>query len=191
MTTCVIEIKDEVNCKLEGLELSERKAFVKMFEYEKPGARYLPSVRLGRWNGKVSYFSLGGSSYFNLLDKILPTIVDEGYEILFRGELKSSVSLLPLFVPIVFTGLFSIIFPIISSALYVIGTRPEEVNRREASFGICMLATCAGMSCCTFWPFTRYSTLPDTGELSSPATKATLLHSISQQKCHPQVASST
>lgn len=81
MKPCKIIIKDEVNCKIEGLELAERKALMKMFEYEVPGARYLPSVKLGRWNGKVSYFSLGGSSYINLLDKIIPVIDNAGYEI--------------------------------------------------------------------------------------------------------------
>lgn len=81
MKPCKIIIKDEVNCKIEGLELAERKALMKMFEYEVPGARYLPAVKLGRWNGKVSYFSLGGSSYINLLDKIIPVIDNAGYEI--------------------------------------------------------------------------------------------------------------
>ena len=76
-----LEIKDEVNCKLIGLELSERKALMKMFEYEIPGARYLPAVRLGRWNGKVSYFSLAGSTYINLLPEILPYLDNAGYDI--------------------------------------------------------------------------------------------------------------
>ena len=52
-----------------------------MFEFEKPGARYLPAVRLGRWNGKISYFSLAGSTYVNLLENIIPYIYDKGYDI--------------------------------------------------------------------------------------------------------------
>jgi len=81
MKECKLIIKDEVNVKIEGLELSDRKTLMKMFEYEKPGARYLPSVRLGRWNGKVSYFSLGGSTYVNLLPEILPLLDQAGYDI--------------------------------------------------------------------------------------------------------------
>jgi superfamily II DNA or RNA helicase len=81
MKQCKLIIKDEVNVKLEGLELAERKALMKMFEYEIPGARYLPAVRLGRWNGKVSYFSLGGSTYINLLPEILPVLDRAGYDI--------------------------------------------------------------------------------------------------------------
>ena len=81
MKQCKLIIKDEVNVKIEGLELTERKALMKMFEYDRPGARYLPAVRLGRWNGKVSYFSLGGSSYINLLPEILPYLDRVGYDI--------------------------------------------------------------------------------------------------------------
>ena len=81
MKQCKIIVKDEVNVKIEGLELSERKALTKMFEYEIPGARYLPAVRLGRWNGKVSYFSLAGSTYINLLPEILPYLDKMGYDI--------------------------------------------------------------------------------------------------------------
>jgi len=81
MKTCKIIVKDEVNCKIEGLDLSERRALLKMFEYEIPGARYLPSVRLGRWNGKISYFSLSGSTYINLLDEIIPVLDRAGYDI--------------------------------------------------------------------------------------------------------------
>ena len=94
MTDVKIIIKDEVNVKIEGLEVGDRRALMKMFEFEKPGARYLPAVRLGRWNGKISYFSLGGSTYLNLLDNIIPYIYDKGYDIdlvdqrVSHGELK-------------------------------------------------------------------------------------------------------
>lgn len=81
MTDVKIIIKDEVNVKIEGLEVGDRRALMKMFEFEKPGARYLPAVRLGRWNGKISYFSLAGSTYLNLLDNIIPYIYDKGYDI--------------------------------------------------------------------------------------------------------------
>ena len=81
MKTCKIIVKDEVNCKIEGLDLSERRALLKMFEYEIPGARYLPSVRLGRWNGKISYFSLAGSTYINLLGEIIPVLDRAGYDV--------------------------------------------------------------------------------------------------------------
>ena len=81
MKKCKIIIRDEVNVKLEGLDLDTRRALVKKFEYEIPGAKYLPSVRLGRWNGKTSYFQLGGSTYINLLEEILPYLEEHNYDI--------------------------------------------------------------------------------------------------------------
>jgi superfamily II DNA or RNA helicase len=74
-------IKDEVNVKIEGLELAERKALVDKFKFDIPGARYLPAVRLGRWDGKVSFFQLGGSTYINLLPEILTYLTEQGYDI--------------------------------------------------------------------------------------------------------------
>ena len=81
MAVCTIQIKDEVNCKLIGLDLADRTALVKKFKYEIPGARYQPSVRLGRWDGKVAFVQLGGSSYINLLPDILPYLDSKGYDI--------------------------------------------------------------------------------------------------------------
>lgn len=81
MKQCKIIIKDEVNVKLEGLELSERKTLMKMFEYEDPTARYRPAYKLGRWNGKINYFSLGGSSYINLLPEMIPVLEKANYDI--------------------------------------------------------------------------------------------------------------
>ena len=74
-------IRDEVNVKIEGLDLTTRKKLVDKFKYEIPGARYQPSVRLGRWDGKVSFFQLGGSTYINLLPEILPLLESYNYDV--------------------------------------------------------------------------------------------------------------
>ena len=79
MPHCTIIIKDEVNIKIEGLELDARKKLVNTFKYEVPGARYQPAVRLGRWDGKVAYFQLGGSTYTNLLPEIVPILENFNY----------------------------------------------------------------------------------------------------------------
>lgn len=81
MKQATIVIKDEVNIKIEGLDLDARKALVNAFKYDVPYARYLPAVRLGRWDGKVSYFQLGGSTYTNLLPEIIPIIEKYDYDI--------------------------------------------------------------------------------------------------------------
>jgi len=76
-----LKIKDEVNLKIDGLELDARRALMQKFEFEVPGARYMPSVKLGRWNGKVSYCSLAGSTFINLLEDIIPILEGLNYTI--------------------------------------------------------------------------------------------------------------
>jgi len=77
---CKIIIRDEVNCKLEGLDADTRRRLVAKFKYEVPYARHLPSVRLGRWDGKVAYFQLGGSTYINLLPDIIEYLTERNWE---------------------------------------------------------------------------------------------------------------
>ena len=81
MKTATLIVKDEVNVKIEGLELDTRRKLVNKFKYDVPYARYLPAVRLGRWDGKVSYFQLGGSTFVNLLPEILPVLEADRYDI--------------------------------------------------------------------------------------------------------------
>ncbi len=81
MKQATIVIKDEVNIKIEGLDLDTRRDLVKKFKYDVPYARYLPAVRLGRWDGKVAFFQMGGSTYTNLLPEILPVLESQNYDI--------------------------------------------------------------------------------------------------------------
>jgi len=81
MKRATITIRDEVNIKIEGLDLDVRRELVKKFKYDVPYARYLPAVRLGRWDGKVAYFQLGGSTYVNLLPDIVPILEKHNYDI--------------------------------------------------------------------------------------------------------------
>jgi len=81
MATAKLIIRDEVNVKVDGIELTERKKLVDKFKYEIPGAKYQPSVRLGRWDGRVPFFNLGGSTYINLLPEIIPMLDEWGYDI--------------------------------------------------------------------------------------------------------------
>ena len=74
-------IKDEVNVKIEGLDLTDRKYLVNLFKYDIPGARYTPAVRLGRWDGKISFAQLNGSTYINLLPSALAYLDKQGYRV--------------------------------------------------------------------------------------------------------------
>lgn len=81
MKNCTIVIKDEVNIKIEGLELDTRKKLVNMFKYRIPYAIHMPAYKLGRWDGTVSFFQMGGSTYLNLLPEILPVLERYNYSI--------------------------------------------------------------------------------------------------------------
>ena len=78
MSSCKLVIQDEVNVKFENLSLEHRKSLSNKFKFEIPYARHLPAVKLGRWDGKVSFFGLGGNTYLALVGEILPILENAG-----------------------------------------------------------------------------------------------------------------
>ena len=64
-------LTNEVTAEFRGLDLATRKKLHEKFKFEIPGAKYQPAVRLGRWDGKKSFFNLGGTTYINLLPEVL------------------------------------------------------------------------------------------------------------------------
>jgi hypothetical protein len=81
LSTCKIIIKDEVNVKIENLDLDTRKALVKKFKFIDPTARFRPSVKLGRWDGSVSFFGIGGTTYLSMVPQILEYLESKNYYI--------------------------------------------------------------------------------------------------------------
>ena len=78
MSSCKLVIKDQVNVKFENLSLDWRKKLHNKFKYQLPYAYHLPAVKLGRWDGKIAFFGLGGTTYLNLVDQILPILENGG-----------------------------------------------------------------------------------------------------------------
>jgi len=74
-------IKDEVNIKIEGLPLDARKKLANTFKYENPTARYHPAYKLGRWDGMVSMFGLGGNGYLSQLEKVMEVLYNSNIDI--------------------------------------------------------------------------------------------------------------
>ena len=81
MSTCKLIIKDEVNIKIENLDINTRRKIVNSLKYELPYARHMPAFKLGRWDGTISFFGIGGTGYLAHLDIILPIIEKDGYYI--------------------------------------------------------------------------------------------------------------
>lgn len=77
---CDIVIENETCVRLLNLDLVTRRACVNSVKYFLPHARYSMAYKLGRWDGTQSFFTVGGRTYLNLLDKILPVITDAGYD---------------------------------------------------------------------------------------------------------------
>lgn len=78
---CIIELKDEVNCKIHDLDTPTRRKLQDKFSFILPHAYHVPAFKMGRWDGKVSYFTLGALTYISLLDDILPILLEDGYEV--------------------------------------------------------------------------------------------------------------
>ena len=81
MTKAILEIKDEVNIRFKNLGPSTRRKLSDAVKYFLPHAYHMPSYKLGRWDGCVRFCDVGGRSYINLLDKLLPIVQKEGYEL--------------------------------------------------------------------------------------------------------------
>jgi superfamily II DNA or RNA helicase len=93
MPSCKLIIKDEVNIKLEGLPIEIRRKLVNKFKYVDPTARYRPAYQLGRWDGSVTLFGMGGNGYVNQLPVILPILEEANYDIDEISDLRNPLKL--------------------------------------------------------------------------------------------------
>ena len=81
MPSCKLIIRDEVNLKIEGLSLEVRKKLSNTFKYLDPTARYRPAYKLGRWDGSLTLFGLGGTGYLHQLPKIIDILEKSNVDI--------------------------------------------------------------------------------------------------------------
>jgi superfamily II DNA or RNA helicase len=88
--TVKLIIRDEVNIKFEGLNLEARKKLAATFKYVDPTARYRPAYQLGRWDGKVSMFGLGGNGYLSQLEKCLEILSNMDIDIDELDDLRTT-----------------------------------------------------------------------------------------------------
>jgi superfamily II DNA or RNA helicase len=78
---CTLRVKDQVNIKFEGLDPIVRKELVKKLSFMNPKARHMPAFKLGRWDGKVQFATIGGGTFYNLLAEAATVVINAGYEI--------------------------------------------------------------------------------------------------------------
>jgi superfamily II DNA or RNA helicase len=93
LSVCKLIIKDEVNIKFEGLPVEVRRKLANQFKYEVGYARYHPAYKLGRWDGMVTLFGMGGNGYLSQLPKILEILDNNGYDVSDIEDLRQPVDL--------------------------------------------------------------------------------------------------
>jgi len=81
MASCKLIIEDEVNIKIEGLDVDVRRKLANALKFEVPYAKYMPQYKLGRWDGKVAFFGIGGTGYVNHLDTIVEVLTKNNVQI--------------------------------------------------------------------------------------------------------------
>jgi superfamily II DNA or RNA helicase len=89
MQKVTLEIRDEVNVKFVGLDVKTRRKISDAVKYFLPYAFHMPAYKLGRWDGCIRYCDVGGRTYFNLLDKLLPIVVGDGYHVVIDDQRQS------------------------------------------------------------------------------------------------------
>ena len=93
MASCRLIIEDEVNIKLEGLEVDVRRKLANALKFEVPYARYMPQYKLGRWDGKVAFFGIGGTGYVNHLDTIVEVLTKNNVQIVDIDDRRHPIKL--------------------------------------------------------------------------------------------------
>jgi superfamily II DNA or RNA helicase len=93
MSTTKLIIEDEVNIKFEGLDVDVRRKLANALKFEVPYARHMPHYQLGRWDGKVGFFGIGGSGYVNHLDVIQKVLLENNVEIVKIDDRRQIVEL--------------------------------------------------------------------------------------------------
>src|SRR5210317_1539589 len=91
--SCRLIIEDEVNIKLEGLDVDVRRKLSNALKFDVPYARYMPQYKLGRWDGKVAFFGIGGTGYVNHLDVIVDTLKKNNVQIVDIDDRRHPVTL--------------------------------------------------------------------------------------------------
>ena len=86
---CNIVLKDEVNCKVENLQLTTRRKLEKKLKFLLPYAFHTPAYKLGRWDGCVGFFTTGGNTFINCLPMILPVLEEDGYSVDIEDQRKA------------------------------------------------------------------------------------------------------
>lgn len=78
---CTLVIHDQVNVSFKDLDPKTRRECSDALKFFIHAARHMPAFKLGRWDGCIRYFAINGNTHYNLLDKVFPVLVQNGYNL--------------------------------------------------------------------------------------------------------------
>lgn len=84
-----IVIYDEVNIQVQNIDFYTTRMLVEKFSFRSPGYFYRVKYTRRFVNADVSFFLRNGRSYLNLVDGIVETLTERGYEIVFEDHRKT------------------------------------------------------------------------------------------------------
>ena len=85
---CKIVLIDEVNCACLGMTRDHIAYFYEKYGIHTENYFFSPKFQLGSWDGKIRYFHKTGKTYITLLDEIVPSISELGYDITLEDKRK-------------------------------------------------------------------------------------------------------
>lgn len=92
----IIKLLDEVNAVVIGLDADTIHHLYNKFGFLKEGYFFSPKFKLGRWDGKIRYFTKGGKTYVQLLPEIIKILKERGYKLELKDNRKPFTIDIPL-----------------------------------------------------------------------------------------------
>lgn len=81
MNQTTLEVRDFVNCRFTNLDPKTRRELRNKLRFFIPYAPHTPMYKAGYWDGFEYMFDQGGRTYINLADRIVPYLVERGWNI--------------------------------------------------------------------------------------------------------------
>lgn len=141
-----ITIQDEVNIQVLGLADHHIQHFYDAYGIHTESYFHHPKYKLGAWDGKIRYFKKDGSTFYHLLEEILPKLVALDYDVQIN-DLREGRFVTP---PMVDKDYFShIIWPDTDEPVELYEHQINIINTlTQTGNGIAIAATGAGKTLC-------------------------------------------
>lgn len=77
--TVKLNLLNEVEVQITGLTPDDSRYLYEEYGIEVAGAKFMPKVKMGMWDGKIRFFGKTGLTYVRMLDELIPYFEQKGY----------------------------------------------------------------------------------------------------------------